>query len=89
MARTQRHPRPTHAQTLSPVTSHCPTCGHRLWTGYANYRTITTLDAVTRLTLYVRRCPNATCERYHRPSAPKPNPSSPCPSRSLAWTSSP
>ncbi len=74
MARTQRRPRPTHAQTLSPVTNHCPACGHRLWTGYANYRTVTTLDSVLRLTLYVRRCPNPDCARYHRPFRPEAEP---------------
>jgi hypothetical protein len=74
MARTRRRPRPTHAQTLNPVTSHCPACGHRLWTAYANFRTITTLDAVTRLTLYIRRCPQPTCVRYHRPWRPEAEP---------------
>jgi hypothetical protein len=74
MARTRRRPRPTHAQTLTPVTSHCPACGHRLWTGYANFRTVTTLDAVTRLTLYVRRCPRPDCVRYHRPLRPEAEP---------------
>src|SRR5262245_12409391 len=74
MARIHRRPRPTHAQTLSPVTSHCPACGHRLRTDYANYRTVTTLDSITRLTLYVRRCPNPDCERYHRPFRPEAEP---------------
>src|SRR5277367_1544540 len=74
MPRTQRRPRPTQTQTLTPVTTHCPACGHRLWTAYANFRTITTLDAVTRLTLYVRRCPNAACARYHRPWRPEAEP---------------
>src|SRR5262245_11400723 len=74
MARTQRRPQPTHAQTLSPVTSHCPTCGHRLWTGYTNYRTVTPLTSVPRLTLYVGRCPNPACERYHRPFRPEAEP---------------
>jgi hypothetical protein len=74
MARIHRRPRPTHAQTLAPVTTHCPACGHRLWTGYANYRTVTTLDSVTRLTLYVRRCPNPACERYRRPFRPEAEP---------------
>lgn len=74
MARTQRRPCPTRAQILSPVTSHCPACGHQFWTAYANYRTVTTLDAVTRLTLYVRRCPNPACQRYHRPFRPEAEP---------------
>jgi hypothetical protein len=74
MARTRRRPRPTHAQTLTPVTTHCPDCQHPLWTDYANFRTVTTLDAVTRLTLHIRRCPNPTCPRYHRPYRPEAEP---------------
>src|SRR5262245_22779743 len=74
MARTRRRPRPTHAQTLTPVTTHCPACGHRLWVDYTNYRTVTTLDAVTRLTLHIRRCPNPDCPRYHRPFRPEAEP---------------
>ena len=74
MARTHRRPRPTQAQTLSPVTTHCPACGHRLWVGYNNYRTVTTLDAVTRLTLRIRHCPHPDCPRYHRPFRPEAEP---------------
>ena len=40
MARTRRRPRPTRAQTLTPVLTHCPECGHKLWADYANYRTV-------------------------------------------------
>jgi Transposase, Mutator family len=74
MARTQRRPQPTHAQTLSPVTSHCPVCGHRLWIGYTNYRTVTALNAVTRLTLHIRRCPHPDCPRFHKPYRPEAEP---------------
>jgi hypothetical protein len=74
MARTRRRPRPTHAQTLTPVTTHCPECSHRLWADYDNYRTVTTLDAVTRLTLRIRRCSNPTCARYHKPYRPEAEP---------------
>src|SRR5439155_184034 len=52
MARTRSRPRPSRAQTLVPVTRHCPECQHTLWADYSNYRTVTTLDAVTRLTLH-------------------------------------
>src|SRR5262249_60023797 len=55
--RTRSRPRPTCAQTLTPLTTHCPDCGHKLWTDYDNYRTVTTLDTVTRLTLQIRRGP--------------------------------
>ena len=68
--RTRPRPRPTRPQTLIPVTSHCPACQHKLWTHYRNFRTVTTLDAVLRLTLYIRRCPNADCPRFLRPFRP-------------------
>jgi hypothetical protein len=71
MARTRHRPRPTQAQTLRPVASHCPECGHFLRAAYPNRRTITTLDAVKRLTLRRRRCPNPDCSRYHRPLHPE------------------
>lgn len=74
MPRTRRRPRPTHAHTLTPVLTHCPVCNTRLWADYDNYRTVTTLDAVTRLTLRVRRCPNPACARYHRPYRPEAEP---------------
>jgi len=74
MPRTRCRPRPTHAQTLKTVTTHCPECGHRLDFDYANYRTVTTLGAVTRLTLQIRRCPQAGCPRYHRPYRPESEP---------------
>jgi hypothetical protein len=74
MPRTRCRPRPNHALTLSPVTTHCPTCGHALWAGYDNYRTVTTLDAVLRLTLRVRRCPNPDCSRFHVPYRPEAEP---------------
>ena len=74
MPRTRARPRPTRAQALKPVTTHCPECGQRLAIHYANYRTVTTLDAVTRLTLRIRRCPNAACPRYHRPYRPEAEP---------------
>src|SRR5438552_145863 len=74
MPRTRRRPRPSRAQTLKPVTLDCPECGRRLDFDYNNYRTVTTLDAVTRLTLQIRRCPQATCPRYHRPYRPEAEP---------------
>jgi hypothetical protein len=71
MPRTRCRPRPTHAQTLTPITRHCPECGRRLDFDYANYRTVTTLDTVTRLTLQIRRCPAPGCARYHQPYRPE------------------
>src|SRR5438876_2246373 len=74
MARRRPRPRPTRAQTLTPITTRCPECRHTLWAGYTNYRTVTTLGAVTRLTLHVRRCPNPDCPRYHKPFRPGAEP---------------
>jgi len=74
MPRTRPRPRPTRAQTLTPVSTHCPECQHALWAGYDNYRTVTTLDAVTRLTLRVRRCPNPDCPRFRLPYRPEAEP---------------
>ena len=36
-----------------------------------NYRTISTLDSVFRLTLTIRRCPNPECSRFLRPYRPE------------------
>jgi hypothetical protein len=35
MARTRCRPNPTRAQTLTPVITHCPECGHFLWTTHS------------------------------------------------------
>src|SRR5436190_5718570 len=74
MPRTRCRPRPTHSLTLAPTATLCPECGHLLWDDYSNYRTITTLDGVKRLTLRIRRCPNSDCSRYHRPFRPEAEP---------------
>ena len=71
MARTRARPRPTQALTLPPIASHCHVCQHRLWTHYANHRTITTLGGVTRFTLPIRRCPNRACPRFQLPYRPE------------------
>src|SRR6185312_14258310 len=74
MPRTRARPRPTHTQTLIPFTSHCPVCLHKLWDDYRNFRTVTTLYGVVRLTLHVRRCPNPACQRFQRPYRPEAEP---------------
>jgi hypothetical protein len=56
---------------LAPIATHCYDCRHRLWTHYANYRTITTLGGVTRFTLPIRRCPNPDCPRFQIPYRPE------------------
>jgi Transposase, Mutator family len=72
--RTRPRPRPTRAQTLTAVLTHCPVCQRRLCADYANFRTVTTLDAVTRLTVHVLRCHNPACGRYRRPYRPEAEP---------------
>src|SRR5262249_45727637 len=52
----------------------CPECQHRTYADYRNYRTISTLDGVSRLTLTIRRCPNPTCSRFLRPYRPEAEP---------------
>jgi hypothetical protein len=74
MARRRCRPRPTQAKTLTPVATRCLECGHFLWASHCKHRTVTTLDAVTRLTLLVRRCPNPDCSRYRRPCRPETEP---------------
>jgi len=71
MARRCHRPRPTQAKTLTPVVARCPECGHLLWATESKHRTVTTLSAVTRLTLRIRRCPNPDCSRCHRPYRPE------------------
>jgi hypothetical protein len=75
MRKRQRpRPRPDRSLTLTPVTLDCPECRHRLYADYNNFRTITTLDGVFRLTLTIRRCPNPDCRRFLRPYRPEAEP---------------
>ena len=67
-------PRPDGALTLTPITLDCPECRHRLYADYNNFRTVTTLDGVIRLTLTIRRCPNPACPRFLRPYRPEAEP---------------
>lgn len=71
MARTRCRPHATRTQTLTPVATHCPDCGHPLWSTHWRQRTITTLPAVIRFTLRQRCCPNPACARYRRPYRPE------------------
>ena len=50
MARTTPRPPPTHTQTLQTIVRQCPCCGEPMWAAHHNYRTITTLEAIMRLT---------------------------------------
>jgi hypothetical protein len=42
-----------------------------MWAAYHNYRTITTLEAIVRLTLQIRRCLNLTCPQMRKPYRPE------------------
>jgi hypothetical protein len=75
MRRRQRpRPQPDRSLTLAPVLLDCPECRHRTYADYNNYRTITTLEGVFRLTLTIRRCPNPACSRFRRPYRPEAEP---------------
>src|SRR6266702_3386798 len=72
--RTRPRPRPKQTLNLTPVTKKCPECGHKLWAAYNNVRSITTMEGVVRLILHIRRCPNASCPRFHKPYRPETEP---------------
>jgi hypothetical protein len=72
--RRRPRPQPDRALTLTPVLLDCPECQHRTLARYHNYRTISTLDGVLRLTLTIRRCPNPACSRFLRPYRPEAEP---------------
>src|SRR5262245_60425262 len=72
--RRRPRPQPDRALTLTPVTLDCPECRQRLHADYNNFRTITTLDGVIRLTLTIRRCPDPACSRFLRPYRPEAEP---------------
>src|SRR5262245_45240131 len=71
MARTTPRPAPTLMQTLQTIVRHCPCCGEPMWAAYHNYRTLTTLEAVVRLTLQIRRCLNPVCPQVRKPYRPE------------------
>lgn len=71
MARTTPRPWPTTTLRLDPFARTCAQCGTALWAAYYNYRTITTLATVLRLTLQIRRCNNAACAQFARPYRPE------------------
>jgi hypothetical protein len=72
--RRRPRPQPDRALSLTPVLLDCPECQHRTQARYNNYRTISTLDGVVRLTLTIRRCPNPACSRFLRPYRPEAEP---------------
>ena len=72
--RSRPRPQPDRSLTLTPILLDCPECQHRTYADYNNFRTITTLDGVIRLTLTIRRCPNPDCPRFLRPYRPEAEP---------------
>src|SRR3954453_20250312 len=72
--RRRPRPQPDRALSLVPITLDCPECQHRLLARYNNFRTISTLDGVLRLTLAIRRCPNPDCSRFRKPYRPEAEP---------------
>jgi hypothetical protein len=71
MARKQARPAATLEVTLEPLQITCRACGSRMRMGHHSHRTVTTLQAVTRLTLKVYRCRNTACPRFHQPTRPE------------------
>ena len=71
MARTTPRPRPTATQTLTPLTRYCPTCGNTMWAASHNYRTITPLTDVLRLTRKIRHCIPPDCPQVRHPYRPE------------------
>jgi hypothetical protein len=71
MARTTPRPDPTAHSTLLPLTTTCPACSGPLSLDYYNERTVTTLEAVVRLRLGIRRCHRHDCPRHRKPVRPE------------------
>jgi hypothetical protein len=71
MARTTPRPAPPATHTLQSLLRQCASCGDTLWAASPNYRTITTLKAVLRLTLPMRRCLHHSCPQCQRPYRPE------------------
>lgn len=71
MARKSCRPKPTVERVLQPLRRRCPSCGQRMQVQYHNYRTVTTLKDVVRLTLKIRRCVNVSCASFHKPYRPE------------------
>jgi len=85
MARITPRPQPTTTRLLRPLARHCARCGESMWAAYHNYRTVTTLAAVLRLTLQIRRCVNPTCPQFGQPYRPEEEGRLALPKHELAW----
>ena len=64
MARRTKRPPVTRQVHLRPERRQCSACGGSVWAAYENERTVTTLDAVCRLTLTIARCHTPACPRF-------------------------
>src|SRR5262245_46630126 len=71
MARTTPRPLPTLTQTVQTIGRQGPCCGAPMWAAYHHYRTITTLGAMVRLTLQIRRCLKPACPQVRKPYRPE------------------
>ena len=71
MARKQKRPQASQQVVLEPLQITCRACGSQMRMGHHSHRTVTTLQAVTRLTLKVYRCRNTACSRFHQPIRPE------------------
>jgi hypothetical protein len=71
MARRTPRPHPTITHTLQSVLRHCPCCGNAMWAAYHNYRTVTTLRGILRLTLKIRHCVTLACPQFRKPYRPE------------------
>lgn len=71
MAKKARELAVRHHRALTPQQRCCPVCGERMWLDYTNYRTLVTLDGLTRLDLAIRRCHNVACTAHLRPYRPE------------------
>jgi hypothetical protein len=71
MAKRKRRVDALDQRVLEPIRTHCDGCGGPLWIAYANTRTVVTLEGPVHLTSKIRRCPTATCARYHQAYRPE------------------
>lgn len=71
MARTQSKPQSTIQRTLHVLNKECAHCGRMTWSAYTGHRTVSTLNGITGLQLYVRCCQQVDCPRYRRPCRPE------------------
>jgi hypothetical protein len=67
MAKRKRRLDAPDERVLEPLRVHCEACGGRLWSDYANTRTVVPLEGPVPFPLKVRRGHTPPCALYHRP----------------------